>query len=486
MSSPTLPFGVAGGLHDAALRQAPSSIASIEARLDRLPMTRHIWRLILLIACGGLFESYDLFMTGYVAPGLFRSGILTPTTTSLFGMTGIASFIGSFFTGLFIGTLLLSQLADQLGRRRTFTLSLVWYSVATAMIALQSTAHGVNFWRVVAGIGVGVQLTTIDTFISELVPRSQRGRAIALSQGTGFLAVPICALAAWLLVPQDPFGIAGWRFVVLIGSSGALFVWLIQRGLPESPRWLLQRGRLAEAEAVTRTFEARAEAELGHALPPPVLLPPTPAPVAQARRGGRLAELFRPPYRRRTLMMIAANLFQTVGFYGFANWVPTLLIAKGIHLTQSLEYTFIIAIVFPLGPMLGVLVGDRIERKWQVALSCLSIAVIGLLFAQQTSAVGLISLGILQTVATNWLSFSFHAYQAELFPTRIRGLAVGFVYSWSRLSAVFTGFFIAFFLQGFGVPGVFAFIAAAMMVVIGTVLIFGPRTSNRSLEEIAR
>ncbi len=185
-------------------------------------------------------------------------------------------------------------------------------------------------------------------------------------------------------------------------------------------------------------------------------------------------------------MMIAANLFQTVGFYGFANWVPTLLIAKGIHLTQSLEYTFIIAIVFPLSPMLGLLVGDRVERKWQVALSCLAIAVIGLLFAQQTSAVGLIVLGILQTVATNWLSFSFHAYQAELFPTRIRGLAVGFVYSWSRFSAVFTGFFIAFVLHDFGVPGVFAFIAAAMMVVIVTVLAFGPRTSNRSLEEIAQ
>ncbi len=271
MTARTVPFAAAGSLQDASFRGmelAPSSMA-IEARLDRLPMTRHIWRLVGLIGCGGLFEGYDLFMTGYVAPGLFRSGILTPTTTSLFGMTGIASFIGSFFTGLFIGTLLLSQLADRLGRRRTFTLALLWYSVATAMIALQSTANGVNLWRVIAGIGVGVELTTIDTFVSELVPRAQRGRAVALTQAMGLLAVPICALAAWLLVPQDPFGIAGWRFVVLIGGSGALFVWLIQRGLPESPRWLLQRGRIAEAEAVTRMFEAQAEAELGAALPAP-------------------------------------------------------------------------------------------------------------------------------------------------------------------------------------------------------------------------
>ena len=133
-----------------------------------------------------------------------------------------------------------------------------------------------------------------------------------------------------------------------------------------------------------------------------------------------------------------------------------------------------------------MLVGDRVERKWQVALSCLAIGVVGLIFAQQTSVIGLILFGIVQTVATNWLSFSFHAYQAELFPTRVRGMAVGFVYSWSRFSAVFTGFFIAFFLREFGVPGVFTFIAAAMVVVIVTVLGFGPRTSNRSLEEIAR
>jgi len=460
-----------------------SSSAWIEARLDRLPMTRHSWKLMTLISVGAMFECYDLFMTGYVAPGLFRSHILTLTTAGLFGMTGIGSFIGAFFTGLFIGTLLLSQAADRLGRRRMFTIALLWYSAATIMIALQTTANGVNFWRLIAGIGVGVELTTIDAFISEMVPRAQRGRAIAFSQGVSFFAVPVCAFTAWLLVPNDPFGIAGWRFVMLIGASGALVVWFLQRNLPESPRWLLERGREAEAEMVTQRLEAWAVADLGNALPEPLVR--APAPVAAAV-GSRLAELFRPPLRRRTIMMIVANLFQTVGFYGFVNWVPTLLIAKGIHVTQSLEYTFIIAILFPLGPFLGVLVGDRVERKWQVALSCLAIGVVGLIFAQQTSVVGLILFGIVQTVATNWLSFSFHAYQAELFPTRVRGMGVGFVYSWSRFSAVFTGFFIAFFLREFGVPGVFTFIAAAMVVVIVTVLGFGPRTSNRSLEEIAR
>ena len=234
---------------------------------------------------------------------------------------------------------------------------------------------------------------------------------------------------------------------------------------------------------MTELLEARAETDLGRRLPVPglaALAPPTPTGI------GRLGVLFRPPLRRRTIMMVVANLFQTVGYYGFVNWVPTLLIAKGIHVTQSLQYTFIIAILFPLGPFLGMLVGDRVERKWQVALSCVAIGAVGLIFAQQSSVPGLVLFGILQTIATNWLSFSFHAYQAELFPTRMRGFAVGFVYSWSRFSAIFTGFFIAAVLRAFGVPGVFTFIAAAMAVVVVTIVTFGPRTSNRSLEEIAR
>jgi putative MFS transporter len=452
---------------------------SIIARLDRLPMTRHAWKLVLIIALGVLFEYYDLFMTGYVAPGLVRDHILTATTTSFFGMTGIASFIAAFFTGLFIGTILLSQLADKIGRKRVFILALVWYSVATILVAFQSTANGVNFWRLIAGIGVGVELTTVDTFVSELVPRNQRGRAIALTQGVGLFSVPVCAFAAWLLVPLDPFGIAGWRFVVLIGGAGALVVFFIQRGLPESPRWLLRQGRIAEAEAVTAAFERHAEAELGHTLP-------APAPIAgKLETKGSLAEAFRPPYRKRTWMLVVFNLFQTIGFYGFANWVPTLLIAKGIYVTKSLEYTFIIALVFPLSSFIGLWLGDRIERKWQVAGSAFAIAVFGLLFAIQTSPTGLIALGIFQTIATTWLSFSLHAYQAELFPTRIRGGAVGFVYSWSRFSAIFTGFIIAFCLKTFGVTGVFVFIAAAMLVVVGTIGIFGPLTNNRSLEDIS-
>ncbi|HEY4040787.1 MAG TPA: MFS transporter [Rhodopila sp.] len=454
--------------------------AEITARLDRLPMTRHMRMLVLLISLGGWFDTYAIFLTGSIAPGMFADRIFTPTTVSLFGFTGLASFIAALFTGLFIGTMFFTRAADRFGRRTVFTYSLVWYCVATLIMAFQTTPGGVNLWRLIAGVGIGVELVTVDTFISELVPKRARGRTFAIQQSIGFIPVPLVALLAWLLNPTAPFGLSGWRWVVIIGSVGAIIVWFVRLKLPESPRWLAQQGRVAEADRVMRTIETRVAAESGGTLPAPE------PPVVEDSRKGTLREIFNSHYRGRTIMLSIANFFSTIGFYGFANWVPTLLIANGIHVSQTLEYSFIIAFAYPLFPLVSCLFADRIERKWQVCLSCLGIATFGVAFSFQTQAVPLIIIGTLQTMMNAWLSFSAHNYQSELFPTRIRATAVGFVYSWSRFSTIFTGFIIAAILQHFGVPAVFMFVASAMAVVVLSIGLFGPRTNHRSLEEISR
>jgi putative MFS transporter len=454
--------------------------STIAARLDRLPKSRYIRRLIVLISLGGCFELYDLFFTAYIALGLFKSGIFTPTTKALFGLEGFASFVAALFAGLFVGTLVFSRMSDRFGRRSIFTFSLLWYSVCTLIMAFQSTAMAIDIWRFIASVGIGVELVNIDTYVSELVPRESRGRAFAFNQTIAFIAVPVVALIATLLVPITVLGYDGWRWVVGIGSIGAIFIWFIRLGLPESPRWLAQRGRLAEADAVMTEMEDKVRAETGRELPPPRVV----AGETEEKRGAWI-EMWQGVYFGRTIMMSAYNFLQTIGYYGFATWVPTLLIQQGITVTKSLEYTFIIAIANPFGPLLGQLFADRIERKWQVAGAAIAIAVLGLIFSQQTTAAGIILLGILITLANNVLSYSFHAYQAELYPTRIRAQAVGFVYSWSRFSAIFTGFIIAWVLRHYHVTGVFVFIAAAMILVFLIIAILGPRTNQLRLEEIA-
>lgn len=453
--------------------------ALIAARLDRLPATRTIWTYVLLLSLGGFFEYYDLFFTGYIAPGLVRSRILTATTRGLFGTTGIAGFAAAMFLGLFIGTAVFSFVADRFGRRTIFTFSLLWYTAATVAMSLQNDVLGLNLWRFIAGIGVGVELVTIDSYISELIPSRLRGRAFAYNSTIQFAAVPVVALLAWRLVPSSPFGLDGWRWVVWIGAVSAIFVWWIRRRVPESPRWLAQHGRIQEADRLLSALEARVAKEACAPLP-------VPASPAQVPIRGSFIDIWRPPYLRRTVMLVIFHLFQTVGFYGFSNWVPTLLIERGIAVTSSLQYTFLIAMAAPFGPLLATALADRIERKWQIVFSALSIALTGLLFARATIAPYLILLGVLLTLSNNTMSYAFHAYQAELYPTRIRAQAIGFVYSWSRLSVVFTSFVIGFFLSRFGVTGVFALIAGSMGVVMLSIGRLGPRTTNLALEEISK
>ncbi len=459
----------------------------IGARLDRLPATRSVWTLVVLLSLGGFFEFYDLFFTGYVAPGLVRDKILNtsaPPVTSvadflagLLALNSVASFVAALFAGLFIGTILFGFVADRFGRRTIFTVSLLWYAASSAIMALQSDPIMLNLWRFIAGIGIGVELVTIDTYISELVPKGLRGRAFAINQTIQFAVVPVVAFLAYLLVPIAPFGVSGWRWVVLIGSVSAVAVWFIRRGVPESPRWLAARGRIVEADAIVSALEARVAAEHGAPLPPPGM-------PEQTQPRGSLGEAFRGIYLRRTVMLIVFNVFQTVGFYGFANWVPTLLIKQGITTTSSLLYTFVIACAAPFGPLLAATIADRVERKWMIVVAAGSIAAFGLLFSQVSAALALIGCGVMLTVSSNIMSFSFHSYQAELYPTRIRAVAVGFVYSFSRLSAVFSAFMIAFFLDEFGTFGVFAFIAGSMVMVMLSIAT-GPAVNNRSLEAIS-
>lgn len=458
--------------------------AQIAARLDRLPPSRTVWTIVILISLGGVFEFYDLFFTGYVAPGMIKSGLFSPQSLGFFAsldsikVAGFGTFVFSTFAGLWFGVVLLGHLPDRFGRRPVFIWSLIWYVLCTAIMAFQQTGEMLNVWRFIAGVGFAVQLVTIDTYISELIPSAERGRAFAINQFITFCVVPVVALLAWLLVPIAPLGLDGWRWVVLIGSIGAGAVWLLIRRIPESPRWLAQKGRFDEAEAIVSMIERKVRAETGLELPPP-----RQESTEENGHGGFL-EIFAAPYARRTVMLSVFNMAQVIGFYGFAAWVPSLLIARGITLTHSLEYSFIIAIANPIGPLLGTLFADRVERKRQIMLGLTTMGLAMLAFSQASSPALLIALGVLFTLAANVMSYAYHNYQAELYPTRIRARAIGFVYSWSRIAAAFAGLAIGYFLGAGGVPAVAIFIAIAMVVGIVVIGMFGPGTKGIPLEQI--
>jgi len=459
-------------------------VAEIGARLDRLPSSRTVWMLLALISTGGIFEFYDVFFTAYVAPGMIKTGLFTPQSLGFFGslkaiaVAGFGTFVFSTFAGLWLGVVLLGHAADRFGRKPVFTGSLVWYLVCTTILAFQASGEALNIWRLIAGIGFGVQLVTIDTYISEMMPCSLRGRAFSINQSITFGAVPLVALLAWLLVPHTIFGLEGWRIVVLIGSVGAVLAFFLIMAVPESPRWLAAHGHAAKAEQILSRIERKVEAELGYPLPPP-----GPA-MPEIQVDAKFQDIFGPTYRARTVMLSIFNAAQVIGFYGFNSWVPTLLIARGINVTHSLEYSFIIATAQPLGPLFGAMFLDAVERKVQIVGAMLVMGLAMLAFALCSSPLALIAIGVIFCFAGNIMSFAYHGYQAELFPTRIRARAIGFVYSWSRLGAAFGGLAIGYFLQMGGVPAVAAFIGGAMAVGVIMIAVFGPRTRGLALEEI--
>ena len=453
---------------------------SIAARLDRLPASRHFVKLVALIAIGGWFEFYEFAMPGGISLGLTQR-IFVTGTAGLLAWNSFASFLAAFFLGMFVGAFVFSWISDRFGRRATFTWSMLAYSIAIFLTALQDSAMVIDLLRFIAGFGISVQLINNDSFIAEITPRQWRGRYMAFSILIVLTSGPVALLLSWLLVPHQILGLDGWRWVVIVGALGGVAVLFIRRNLPESPRWLFSRGRYQEAEAAMASLEARIRDELGRDLPPP-----DPQHAEAVVAPGSWREMFSPSYRRRVIMLSLFQFCQTIAAFGFITWVPIMLVREGFAIAHSLAFTATMTLLAPVGAALGLFFAERFERKWQLVGTAIGIGVFGLLFSQARSDASILLCGGFVSLCTNWLVAIFHPYAAELFPTRMRAQAIGFTFSWSRVSSILVGYAVTFLLASYGTVGVFAMIAVAMGVIVLAVGILGPTSNRQSLEVLSR
>jgi putative MFS transporter len=450
---------------------------AILARIDRLPNSRYVLGIVARIAAGGWFEFFELFMPGFISLGLVREGLFHLANKGIFDTHSFASFLASFFFGMFLSTFVFGFVSDKYGRRSVFIYSMIIYSIAQFAVAILGSAPLIDLARFVAGFAVGMQLVNNDSYISELTPRSARGRYMTASFIFVLSAIPVAALLAALLVPLDPFGIPGWRIVVGIGAASGIIVYFVQRGLPESPRWLEVHGRMAEADAVVAKIEAHVVRETKAPLP----APDNDIPDAQADTG-RWQEMFSAVYLPRTLIISIFQFAQTIAVFGFTAFVPVLLMKHGFTIVHSLNYALTIVLLAPVGAACGTYFSERVERKWQLVFTALLISVAGAVFATGTSVPVIVCAGAAIALGNNWMIAIFHPYAAELFPTRIRARAIGFTFSWSRVSAIFVGYWVGDLLAAYGADAVFVMIGAAMLSIVIGIGIFGPATNGRSLE----
>jgi putative MFS transporter len=442
---------------------------SVAARLDRLPITRTHRAIVAIAGIGTFFDLFDIFLAGVLGTILVDRFHLNRVSLPLV--------LASGFLGMFLGAVALGSIADRLGRRRAFLLNLGIYSVFTLLGAFAVNATMLVVVRFVAGIGIGAEPPLVDAYLSEFLPPRQRGRQTAIAYTIGFVGVPAVGFLARLLVPLQPFGIDGWRWVFVAGSLGGAMIWRLRRRLPESPRWLESQGRFAEADAIVRSLEDEA------AVRPPTSDEVTPAPAMPA---APLTLLFSRQYVGRTVVLWVFHLFQTVGYYGFGTLVPLVLASKGLSVINSLTYVSAVYIGYPVGSALSIPLVERVDRRWLIVTAAALMAFCGIALGLAAAPAAIIVFGLSYTIVSNIFSNAFHIFQAEIFPTQVRATAASTAYGLSRLSSAAMPFVLLPLLERSGPPAMFAAVAAAMVIVMVDIGVFGPSTTGRPLEHLAQ
>ena len=440
----------------------------LAARMSRLPITPVHRRAVAAVGVGLFFDIYEIFLAGTISSVLVAQFNLSKAA--------LPYILGSTFIGMFAGAVVLGRLADKIGRRRAFLFNIALYSVASVVGAFAPGPVFLMIARFVAGVGIGAEYPLGDTYLSDLLPAKDRGRVATWAYTISFLGVPVVGFLALWLAPHAPLGIAGWRWIFVLGGIGGVIVMLLRRGLPESPRWLASQGRMAEAEQVVVDFEREAGLE-GRALDGTESGIESVAPLP-------LRTLGRQPYLKRMIMLVVFQLLQGFGYYGFGTLAGTVLVARGYTVTQSLLYIALTYLGYPIGSLISTPIIARLERKFVIIGSAVVMIIFGLGFAISGTPVLIVAFGFLTTVASNVFSNGFHIYQAEIFPTSLRSTAVGSTYSLSRLMSGLQSFILIPILDAAGAPTMFSVVGVLMLILVLNIAVLGPRTAGRGVEEI--
>ncbi|MGF7132059.1 putative MFS transporter [Paraburkholderia sp. EB58] len=451
----------------------PQARPSAAARLERLPFSGYHRTIFIIIAAAFFFDSIDLGTMTFVLGSIKTEFKLS---SAMAGLVASASFFG-----MVLGAAVAGLLADRFGRRPVFQWSMVLWGIASYLC---STAHSVDaliFYRVLLGIGMGMEFPIAQTLLSEFVPAASRGRLVALMDGFWPLGFITAGIVSYFVLPQF-----GWRTVFALLAIPAVFVLIVRRVVPESPRWLEHRGKPAEADAVLIGIEAKVMKANGlTSLPAPSML----AEPASASTQGAFREIWSAAYRQRTIMVWLLWFFALLGFYGLTSWLGALMQQAGFAVTKSVLYTMLISLGGVPGFLCAAWLVERWGRKPTCIVSLVGGGVMAFLYGQTALHADSVSLLICAGLLMQFFLFGMWAvlytYTPELYGTGARATGSGFASAIGRVGSLIGPYAVGVVLPVFGQGGVFTLGALSFAVAALAVWMMGIETKGLALESLA-
>lgn len=435
---------------------ADGQLTRIE-RLDRLPYTREHNKLLIGSGIGWALDAMDVGLISFVMAALAVEWQLGRSTLSLIASIG--------FVGMAIGASLGGLLADRYGRRRVFALTLLVYGLATGAAALSWSVAALLVFRFIVGLGLGAELPVASTLVSEFAPTRIRGRMVVFLEAFWAVGWILAALIGYFVIPAFD---DGWRWALAVGILPALYALVVRYGLPESVRFLEEKGRTEEAEASVLAFEQSRPVLRGVKLP---RFQPTGTVDIEA------ATIWSRPLARRTAALWVVWFGINLSYYGAFTWLPTLLVEQGFTLTRSFGYTLVITLAQIPGYLAAAWLVEVWGRRLTLAVFLIGSALAAISFGLVSTGEG--ALVVWQVIAAGMaLSFfnlgawgALYAIGPELYPTRLRGTGTGAAAAFGRIASVIAPLLVPVLLgwggDVYGFVVTFAVFGAAFLVAAG-------------------
>ncbi|MEV0336169.1 MFS transporter [Nocardia sp. NPDC050717] len=444
----------------------------ISARLERLPMSRWHVKARVIVGAVTFFDGFDQLMIAYSLPELApKWGLSSAAIAWVIAIGGIGMLAGALGGG---------WLADRVGRLNVIMGSLALYALMSLGMAFTDSLVLFLVFRFVQGIGLGAEVPVAASYIGEITKAHRRGRFVLMYEVIFPIGLVASAVVSAWVVPNF-----GYKVLFALGALPVLLLPLL-RNLPESPRWLASRGRLAEAEAAMEAIEEEIATRYGKTLPPATPLPAVEVEVKRAR----FVELFHGVYLRRTLMLAAIWLTAYFVNYGIASWLPTLYHkAFDLDVDTALRYSIVTSVAGLVGCVVVALLIDGVGRRVCISVSMvLCSTMLFMLAAVGTgSATQVLFWSAGSALFVFAVNMALYVYAAELYPTRMRALGCAFGGAAGRLGII-VGPLVVGFVVGTGSSLTVLFVMFGLVALVGAavVALFAVETKERTLEEISR